>query len=293
MTKERGSAVVSVAAVQFSRRLGDKTYNIKRAIEHIEAAARKGASVIALPELFSTGYFPGAAEVSNDYFAWAEPIPGPTTDEIAKTASALGVHIVAPIYEIEPRSRLYFNSAALVGPDGLVGRYRKRHIPEIPSMLEKFYFSPGDLGYPVFDVGGCRVGVSICYDRHFPETFRHLALAGADVVFSVNNTPTPRSKRMWFPEIQVAASSNGFYIVQVNSCVEEEKPFFGLSAVIGPTGEVISQLEETEAILVQEIDLDEIATARLHYGSIRDVRLEDLGLQRGSPQPQLNALPHH
>lgn len=293
MTEGDGTGVVSVAAVQFSRKLGDKTYNVNRAIELIEDAAKSGASLIGLPELFSTGYFPGTKEVSNEYFGWAETIPGPTTDEIAKCASSSGVHVVAPIYEVEPRSRLYFNTAALIGPDGVVGRYRKRHIPAIPSMIEKFYFSPGDLGYPVFDIGHCRVGISICYDRHFPETFRHLALGGAEVVFSVNNTPTPRSKRMWFPEIQVAASSNGFYLVQVNSCAEAEKDFFGLSAVIGPTGEVIAKLDENEDVLVQEIDLGAIAEARLHYGSTRDVRLEDLGLQQSTPRPNLDVIPHH
>lgn len=285
-------SVVSVAAVQFSRKFGDKRFNVDRAVELIESAASAGASVIALPELFSTGYFPGA-EISNEYFGWAEPIPGPCTDEIAKVAAERNVHIVAPIYEIEPRSRLYFNAAALIGPDGVVGRYRKRHIPAIPTMLEKFYFTPGDLAYPVFDIGECRVGISICYDRHFPETFRHLALAGADVVFSVNNTPTPRSKRMWFPEIQVAASSNGIYIVQVNACAEAEKDFFGLSAVIGPTGEVIAKLDESEDFLVQDIDLDAIAEARLHYGSVRDVRLEDFGLEQRVARSPLDAVPHH
>jgi beta-ureidopropionase len=159
-----------------------------------------------------------------------------------------------------------------------VGLYRKRHIPAIPGMVEKFYFSPGDLEYPSYATSKARVGMSICYDRHFPETFRHLALRGAEVVVSVNNTPTARSKRMWEQEIQVAASSNGIFIVQVNACPEQEKPFFGRSAIVDPVGEIVAQMDDEEGVLVAEIDLDAIAAARLHYGGIRDARLSDFAL---------------
>jgi N-carbamoylputrescine amidase len=276
---------VTVAAVQFARRMGDKHYNIGRARELVAHAADRGATLIGLPELFSTGYFPGAEKLSNEYFEWAEQIPGPATDAIAELAAERGIFVVAPIYEFEPRRRLYFNAAALIGPEGLIGVYRKRHIPAIPGMVEKFYFSPGDLRYPVYDAGDLRVGMSICYDRHFPETFRHLAIRGADIVFSVNNTPTPRSKRMWFPEIQVHASSNGVFVVQVNATPEQELPFFGLSAVIDPVGEVIHQLDDQEGALVTTIDTDAIASARLHYGGIRDTRMSDFAF--GDEEPVL------
>jgi beta-ureidopropionase len=269
---------LTVAAVQFSRKLGDKEFNVGRALELVEEAAAQGAEVIALPELFNTGYFPGAPELSNEYFSWAEPVPGPTTEAVAAVASRLGVYVVAPIYELEPRRRLYYNTAALIGPVGVAGIYRKRHIPAIPGMVEKFYFSPGDLEYPSYPTPKARVGMSICYDRHFPETFRHLSLRGAEVVASVNNTPTVRSKRMWEQEIQVAASSNGIFIIQCNACPEDEKAFFGRSAIVDPLGEIVSQIGEEEGVVAAEIDLDLIAEARLHYGGIRDARLSDFAL---------------
>jgi N-carbamoylputrescine amidase len=269
---------LKVAAAQFSRRLGDKDFNVDRALQLVEEAAGQGAELIGLPELFNTGYFPGAPELSNDYFGWAEPVQGPTVEAVAAAASRLGVHVVAPIYELEPRRRLYYNTAVLVGPEGVAGIYRKRHIPAIPGMVEKFYFSPGDLEYPSYQTPKARVGMSICYDRHFPETFRHLALRGAEVVASVNNTPTARSKRMWEQEIQVAASSNGIFIIQVNACPEEEKPFFGRSAIVDPLGEIVAQMGEEEGVVVAEIELDAIADARLHYGGIRDARLSDFAL---------------
>jgi N-carbamoylputrescine amidase len=270
--------VTTLAAAQFSRRLGDKDYNIERGMAFVEEAAASGAEIIALPELFSTGYFPGAPELSNEYFGWAEPVPGPTTQRVADIADRLGVYVVAPIYEFEPRRRLYFNTAVLVGPSGVVGLYRKRHIPAIPGMVEKFYFSPGDLEYPSYASASTRVGMSICYDRHFPETFRHLALRGAEVVASVNNTPTVRSRRMWEQEIQVAASSNGIFIIQCNACPEEEKAFFGCSMIVNPLGEIIASVGEDEGVVLAKVDLDLITDARLHYGSIRDARLSDLAL---------------
>jgi beta-ureidopropionase len=274
----RGDIKLTVAAAQFSRRLGDKNSNIERALDLVQQAASDGAELIALPELFSTGYFPGAPELTNEFFQWAEPVPGPTTVAIEEVTARLGVYVVAPMYEFEPRRRLYFNTAVLVGPEGVIGIYRKRHIPAIPGMVEKFYFSPGDLEYPSYPTPRVRVGMSICYDRHFPETFRHLTLRGAEVVASVNNTPTARSKRMWEQEIQVAASSNGIFIIQCNACVEPEKPFFGRSAIVSPLGEILSQIGEEEGIVAAEIDLNMIAEARLHYGSIRDVRLSDFAL---------------
>lgn len=269
---------LKIAAAQFSRKLGDKDYNIARALELVEDAARLGADIVALPELFSTGYFPGAPDLSNEYFSWAEEIPGPTTNAVKAAAARHGIHVVAPIYEFEPRRKLYFNTAAFVGPDAVVGLYRKRHIPAIPGMVEKFYFSPGDLEYPSYPTPKARVGMSICYDRHFPETFRHLSLRGAEIVASVNNTPTARSKRMWEQEIQVAASSNGIFIIQCNACPEDEKPFFGRSAIVDPLGEIVAQMGEEEGVVVADANLDLIVEARLHYGGIRDVRLSDFAL---------------
>ena len=269
---------VTVGCMQMEIKFGDKAYNLRHGCDLIRRAAAGGARIIALPELFSTGYFPGGGTVNNDYFQWAEAVPGPTTDRLQKLASELKVTIVAPIFEVDPVHNTFYNGAGIVGPDGVVGRYRKRHIPSTPNGLEKHYFSVGNLGYPVFETPQARIGVSICYDRHFPETFRHLALGGAEVVFSVNSTSSSRSKKMWAPEIQVACSSNGIFILQVNAA-GETAGYFGQSFACGPFGEVLAQLpEDKEGVLVQEIDLEEISRARLQYSSIRDTNWSDLGL---------------
>ncbi len=269
---------VTVGCMQMEIKFGDKVYNLRHGCDLIRRAAAGGARIIALPELFSTGYFPGGGTVNNDYFQWAEAVPGPSTDRLQKLASELKVTIVAPIFEVDPVHNTFYNGAFVVGPDGVVGRYRKRHIPSTPNGLEKHYFSVGNLGYPVFETPQARIGVSICYDRHFPETFRHLALGGAEVVFSVNSTSSSRSKKMWAPEIQVACSSNGIFILQVNAA-GETAGYFGQSFACSPFGEVLAQLpEDKEGVLVQEIDLEEISRARLQYSSIRDTNWSDLGL---------------
>ena len=273
---------VTVGCIQMARQFGDKGYNLQKGCDWIRQAATSGAEIIALPELFTTGYFPGGGKVDNEYFHWAEPIPGPTTDRLGELASELGVTLIAPIFEMDPMHQTFYNVASIVGPDGIVGRYRKRHIPSTPNGLEKHYFSVGNLGYPVFETPRARIGVSICYDRHFPETFRHLALGGAEVVFSVNNSSSPRSMKMWAPEIQVACSSNGVFIVQVNAA-GETSGFFGRSFACGPFGELLQQLPGGgEGVLVQELDLDEISQARLQYSSIKDTNPSDLGLSESS-----------
>jgi N-carbamoylputrescine amidase len=269
---------VTIGGVQLERKFGDKGYNLDHGSELVRRAADRGATIIALPELFTTGYFPGADQVDDAYFDWAEPIPGPTTEALEELARALTVTVIAPIFEVDPQHQLYFNSAAVIAPKGLLGQYRKRHIPSTTKAFEKHYFSAGNLGYPVFSTDGIRIGVSICYDRHFPETYRHLALGGAELVFSVNNTGSPRSKRMWAPEIQVASSSNGIFMVQVNAAGEASN-YFGLSFACSPFGELLGQLPEAqEGVLIAELDLEEIRQARRQYGSIRDTHRSDLGL---------------
>ena len=282
-----GTGTVAVAALQIGRTTGDKEANIATAIAALRLAAAGGAKILALPELFSTEYF--CQVYDPRFFAYAEPIPGPTTDRLATVTRELGVTVVAPIFEIDPDRQVYFNSAAVIGPDGLIGRYRKRHIPNIPNALEKSYFAPGNVGYPVFETPHARIGVVICYDRHFPECYRHLALGGAQIIFTCANTPTPQSKRLWVPEMMVNASGNGVYIVQTNAVGREGSfDFFGLSTIVGPRGELISQLEAPEpGILRADLDLDLIREVRQHYGGIRDVVWSDFGLDgTQSPWPE-------
>lgn len=282
-----GTGTVRVAALQISRRTADKDANIATAIAAMRRAAADGAELLALPELFSTEYF--CQVYDPRFFAYAETIPGPTTERLAAVTRELDVTVVAPIFELDADRQVYFNAAAVIGPDGLIGRYRKRHIPNIPNALEKSYFAPGNVGYPVFETPHARIGIVICYDRHFPECYRHLALGGAQIVFTCANTPTPQSKRLWVPEMMVNASGNGIYIVQTNAVGREGSfDFFGLSTVVGPRGELVGQLEDPEpGILRADLDLDLIREVRLHYGGIRDVVWSDFGLDGAqSPWPE-------
>ena len=280
---------VTVAAIQTRRKVGDKDANVETAIEAVREAAGRGAEVMALPELFSTEYFPQTYDLR--FFDYAEPIPGPTTDQLSEVAAELGVYIVAPLFEVDAVTAVFYNSAALIGPDNVVGRYRKRHIPSIPHVLEKNYFAPGNLGYPVFETPMARIGIVICYDRHFPECYRHLALGGAEVVFTCANTPTEFSKRNWVPEMTVNATANGIFVCQTNTVgTEGVHNFFGLSTIIGPRGEMLGQLgEDGPGLLVETLDLDSIAAARLHYGGIRDAIWSDFGLD-GSQVPWIERL---
>jgi N-carbamoylputrescine amidase len=202
---------------------------------------------------------------------------------MAVLARDLNIYLIAPIYEIDEASLVYYDSAAVIGPEGVIGRYRKRHVPSAaPYLIEKYYYAPGNIKYPVFKAEGWPFAVSICYDRHFPETFRLSTLHGAHVIFSVNNTPTPRSLKMWFMEIQVAASSNGVFVVQ-NNVVGEEMNFFGNSFIAGPQGDILGQMEKEEGVLVKELDQDEIVQARLGYKPIWDTNWSDFGMTNEEP----------
>ena len=146
-----------------------------------------------------------------------------------------------------------------------------------PNLIEKYYYAPGNMKYPVYDIEGWKIAISICYDRHFPETFKLSTLHGAQVVFSVNNTPTPRSEKMWYGEIEVAASSCGLFIIQ-NNVVGEEPKFFGKSFIAGPRGDIMDKLSSEEGVLVQELDKDELVRSRLYYKPIWDTNWLDFGL---------------
>lgn len=272
---------VVVAAVQFSRRLGDRAHNVDVARELIRSAHAQGARLVALPELFSTGYFPGAP-ISDEYFGWAEPVDGPTIRSIGELATELDCYVVAPIYEVDAVTRVYYNTAVLVGPGGTIGSYRKRHVGSIIGLYERHYFAPGNLQYPVYQLPFGRVGMSICYDRQFPETFRHLALRGAEIVVSVNNVGSARRLGMWRTEAQSGAGANGIFVLTSNATTEPEGEFFGRSMLTDPFGELVAESGGEPGVLVASADLGVIEAARMHYGFIRDTRLEDLGLTEES-----------
>lgn len=283
MSVQQSARKVAVAAIQTSRRVGDVAYNRERGAAAVRRAAEHGAQIVALPELFTTEYFPATA--NDRFFEYAETIPGLTTDTMADLARELGIHIIAPIFEYDPRSRLYYNAAPLVGPSGVVGLYRKRHIPSTPYGLEKQYFTPGNLGYPVFETPHGRIGILICYDRHFPESFRHLAYHGAEIVFTCVNSMTDFSKRNWSMEVRTNAMCNGVFIVQTNPVGQEGTArLFGRTMIVDPRGEVVGELGDSdEGTLSAELNLDAIGRARMQYNVIRDMDPADLGLR---PQPK-------
>ena len=270
------SRVVRVAGVQHNRVVGDVKGNLARIERWTREAAAQGAQIVALPELSNTGYI--CWEVNNAYFELAEEIPGPTTQFFTELARELGIVLVGGLYERDAGSHNYYNTAVFVGTDGLIGRYRKTHIASKPTFMEKYYFSPGNLGYPVFDLGICRAGVTICYDRHFPECYRHMALQGAEIALSITNTGSPHSIRMWDAVMSCNAFCNGFFVVQVNACGSEHtNRLHGQSAAVNPFGEFITHLDEEEGLLIGDCDLDDMIAARRNFGSVRDVIPADFG----------------
>ena len=211
--------MLKIAGVQFIGQ-ADKEANIETAIRLVRQAAAQGARIVCLPELFSTMYF--CVETRREYFEWAETIPGPTIERMGAVARETGIVLIAPIFERTTDGR-FFNTAAVLGPDGaLIGKYRKSSIPFMdvgrsnePRGNEKFYFEPGDLGFPTFDTPFGRIGILICYDRHFPEGARVLGLGGAEIVF-VPTATTFMTRYLWDLELRAHAVTNVYYVCGVN-----------------------------------------------------------------------------
>lgn len=270
------SRLIKVAGIQHKRTIGDVAGNLRAIAEWTARAAATGARIVALPELSNTGYFCGG--VDDRHFALAEPVGGPTTRFYQELAAKHGIALLGCLYERDS-AHSYYNTALVVTPGGVIGRYRKSHIASKPTFMEKYYFSAGNLGYPVFEVEGVRIGITICYDRHFPECYRHLALKGAEIVFSLNNTASITSIKVWDAEMLMNAYCNGLFVVQVNATgIEGPGRFHGGSAIVAPRGEFLVHLGEEEAVLAAELDLDEMIAARRNLGSVRDVIWSDFGL---------------
>ncbi len=245
----------------------------------IEQAAQQGAQIVCLQELFNTPYF--GAEQDMRWYDMAEPVPdGPTINLMLETAKRLGVVLIAPIYE-EEHTGVYYNTAAIIDADGtFLGKYRKTHITHCePGFWEKFYFRPGNLGFPVFETAVGKVGVYICYDRHFPEPARCLGLNGAELVFNPSATVAGLSENLWKLEQPAAAAANQYYVGAINR-VGYEKPweigeFYGSSYFADPEGGIIAQAsrDQTE-VLVAELNLDRIREVRHKWQFYRDRRPE-------------------
>lgn len=262
----------------------DKQENVGKASEFVRRAAGQGAKVICLPELFNTIYFCFAEDPK--FYELAEPIPGPTIDAMAKVAQEEKIVLVAPIYEKVMKGVMH-NTAAVLGPDGeLIGRYRKNNIPLVrtpeTSGDEKYYFKPGDLGFPVFPTPfGVTIGIVICYDRHFPEGPRILALKGADLLL-VPIATLGISQPIFELELRAHAVANGFFVGGVNRVGADEGGFpgrfFGSSIFVNPKGEITAQASDKEDdIIYADIDLEMIEYFRDAWCFFRDRRPDIYG----------------
>ena len=269
------------AAITQTTWTGDKESMLAKHEQFARDAAADGAQIICFQELFYGPYF-GIIEDAK-YYDYAEPADGPIVQRFAKLAKELKLVMVLPIYE-EDMPGVYYNTAVVVDADGtILGKYRKHHIPNLDRFWEKFYFRPGNLGYPVFDTAVGKVGVYICYDRHFPEGWRELGLNGAELVFNPSATKPGLSNRLWELEQPAAAAANQYFIAANNRIGTESDEFgdlavtfYGSSYFVDPrgnyVGEVASQ-DETE-IVTRDIDLDLIREVRNSWQFYRDRRPE-------------------
>jgi len=270
------SDIVRAALVQTTW-TGDKESMIKAHEDYARDAAAQGAKVICFQELFYGPYFCQVQEA--EFYEYAESIPGPTTERFQALAAELGLVMVLPMYEKEQEGVLY-NTAAVVDADGsYLGKYRKHHIPQVKGFWEKFYFRPGNLGYPVFDTAVGKVGVYICYDRHFPEGWRELGLGGAQIVFNPSATSRGLSSYLWQLEQPASAVANEYYVGAINRVGTEslgDNDFYGQSYFVDPEGKFVGDVGDTHQpeLIVRDLDLGLIKTVRERWQFYRDRRPE-------------------
>jgi len=256
-----------------------KRLNIEKHLGFIEKAAAKGVQMLCMQEVFTTPYF--CAEQQTRWYEAVEKIPdGPTVKLMQEVAKSYGMVIIVPIYE-EEITGIYYNTAAVIDADGkYLGKYRKNHIPHVnPGFWEKFYFRPGNLGYPAFDTAFARIGVYICYDRHFPEGARALGLNGAEIIFNPSATVAGLSEYLWKLEQPAHAVANGYFVGAINR-VGHEQPwdigeFYGQSYFCDPRGQMIAEApRDQDALVVADLNLDMIREVRNTWQFFRDRRPE-------------------
>jgi len=250
---------------------------IQKHIPFIEDAGKQGVQILCLQEIFTTPYFCPGQDAK--WYASAETIPGPTVERMQQYAKKYQMVMVVPIFEKEQAGVLY-NTAAVIDADGTyMGKYRKTHIPHTSGFWEKFFFRPGNLGYPVFETAYAKVGVYICYDRHFPEGARALGLNGAEIVYNPSATVKGLSQYLWKLEQPAHAVANGYFMGCVNR-IGIEKPwdlgeFYGSSYFVDPRGQIVATAsEDKDELLVTEIDLELIEEVRATWQFFRDRRPE-------------------
>jgi N-carbamoylputrescine amidase len=275
---------VRVGLVQMSCS-ADKEGNLLKAVERIKEAAAGGAQIVCLQELFTSLYFCDVEDYDN--FQLAEPIPGPSTELLSQLAAQLKVVIIASLFEKRAQG-LYHNTTAVLDADGsYLGKYRKMHIPDDPSYYEKFYFTPGDLGYKVFKTKYASIGVLICWDQWYPEAARITALMGAELLFYPtaigwhhlqDDITNSEQYNAWQTIQRSHAVANGVHVVSVNRVGLEQKDqmkFWGGSFIANPFGTLLYQgSHDKEEVHVQELDLGKTDTYRTHWPFLRDRRID-------------------
>lgn len=292
LLKHQGSSAsnkknVRVGLVQM-RCQSDRSLNFKKAEKLLREAARRGAQIVCLPELFLSEYFCQSEE--HDYFKLAEVIPGPSTEALGALAKELGIVLIASLFE-KRAAGLYHNTAAILDADGAyLGKYRKMHIPDDPLFYEKFYFTPGDLGFRAWKTAAGTIGVLICWDQWYPEAARLTALRGAEILFyptAIGWHPSEKKehgatqKQAWQLAQRAHALANGVYVIGVNR-IGHEAPaggagleFWGSSFVAAPDGSLIAEASEgEEEVLVVDLDLARIDEQRTHWPFLRDRRID-------------------
>ncbi len=275
---------VKVGLVQMSCTAA-KDDNIKKAVSKIREAAEKGARIVCLQELFTSLYFCDVEDYDN--FKLAEPIPGPATETLQSVAKETGVVIIASLFEKRAQG-IYHNTTAVIDADGTyLGKYRKMHIPDDPAYFEKFYFTPGDLGYKVFKTKFATIGVLICWDQWYPEAARITSLMGAEILFyptaigwatDQDEATNKEQYNAWQTIQRSHAIANGVHVVSVNRVGFEQEgrmKFWGGSFVSNPFGNVIFQAShDNEEVMVQEIELNNTDRYRTHWPFLRDRRID-------------------
>lgn len=266
----------------------DAKENLNKAILGVREAAAKGANIVCLQELFTSLYFCDVEDYEN--FKLAEAIPGATTDELSVVAKETGVVIIASLFEKRAQG-LYHNTTAVIDADGTyLGKYRKMHIPDDPAYFEKFYFTPGDLGYKVFETKFAKIGVLICWDQWYPEAARLTSLMGAEILFyptaigwatSQDEATNTEQYNAWQTIQRSHAIANGVHVVSVNRVGFEQDgamKFWGGSFVSNPFGTLLAKgSHEDEEVIVTEIDLDKTDSYRTHWPFLRDRRIDSYG----------------
>lgn len=271
--------IVRAALVQ-AKWAGDKESMVKSSVEMAREAARQGAKVLCFQELFYGPYFCQVQDTK--YYSYAEPVPGPTTELMSDLALETKMVLVVPVYE-EEQPGVFYNTAFVVDSDGTyLGKYRKHHLPQLPGFWEKFYFRPGNVGYPVFQTAVGPIGVYICYDRHFPEGWRALGLAGARIVFNPSATSRGLSAYLWNLEQPAAAVANEYFVGAINRVGVEDlgdNDFYGSSYFADPRGKVIGEpASDTEdAVVVRDLDMSVLEEVRHTWAFYRDRRPDSYG----------------